>query len=204
MTDEIDNKKVDQIIKECEDFFGVTLKEKPKITFLYSREEMDKVAERKTEPWVRAITRPDGIYFIHSSKIEELTTHKNDNFWAVVKHEISHWLYSEITGSFSGYPRWLTEGLAEYMAGKKLAVPMYSDDNITSKYFSFTDDMVYHWGPVLVEELIKMFGKDKVVGLVKRIYNGMTEEDFSNLFKEQFGISLTDFEKKSKSKLIRP
>lgn len=80
MTESLDQKNVTKIIKECQDFFGVEINNIPKITFIYSREEMDRALDRKTEPWERAVTRPSGLYFIHPSKTEELTPHKNDDY----------------------------------------------------------------------------------------------------------------------------
>lgn len=201
MTKDIDQNKLKKIIEECQDFFGIKMKNPPKITFVYTREEIDEIAGRKTERWVRAITRRDGLYFIHPNKLEELTPHKNDDFWKVVKHEISHWLFNQITGTYNGEPRWFTEGLAMYMAGQQDTVPFSIEVSITSKYYSFTDNGTYSWGLLLVTSLINKFGKEKVVNLVKKIDHNITQEIFAKLFVNEFGISLSSFEKSVKKTL---
>ncbi|MDD5693587.1 MAG: hypothetical protein PHU86_03900 [Patescibacteria group bacterium] len=198
MTKNIEQDKLNIVIKECQDFFGQKNNVTPKIIFVYSREEMDKALGRKTQDWVRASTRPEGLYFIHPSKVEELTPHKNDDFWKVVKHEMSHWFYNQITGTHNGEPRWLAEGLAMFMAEQKGLVPSFTEESITQKYYSFTDNETYRWGYLMVKDLVDEFGKEKVVSLVKKINNKLTEGIFSELFKNEFGVSLSAFEKKVK------
>ena len=194
----LDQKNLDRIIEECQDFFGVKLKKVPKITFIYSRKEMDELLGRKTEPWVRAVTRPSGLYFIHPSKIAELTPHKNDNYWQVVKHEMSHWFFNQITGISSGKPRWFTEGLAMYMADQKTLPPTPAEESISTKYYALTDNEVYRWGSIMVADLADRYGKVKIVSLVKRIDKETTPESFANDFKSVFGVGLDEFEKRIK------
>jgi len=194
----LDQKNLDRIIEECQDFFGVKLKKVPKITFIYSREEMDELLGRKTEPWVRAVTRPSGLYFIHPSKITELTPHKNENYWQVVKHEMSHWFFNQITGVSSGKPRWFAEGLAMYMAGQKTAPSTFTEESVTTKYYAFTDKEVYRWGSIMVADLADKYGEEKIVSLVKKIDKTITPESFARDFMGVFGMSLNEFEKSIK------
>jgi len=194
----LDQKNADRIITECQDFFGVKIKNIPKITFIYSREEMDELLGRKTEPWVRAVTRPSGLYFIHPSKIAELTPHKKDDYWQAVKHEMSHWFYNQITGTHNGEPRWFAEGLAMYMAGQKTLLPTPTEESVTTKYYACTDNEVYRWGSFMVVNLAENYGKEKIVSLVRKINSKTTPESFATDFKNEFGICLEAFEENIK------
>ncbi|MDD3156508.1 MAG: basic secretory protein-like protein, partial [Candidatus Pacebacteria bacterium] len=58
------------------------------------------------------------INIFSPSAFESQTSHSKDNFIKVLTHEISHVFIKEIYEI--NKPRWLIEGLADYVSGKNL------------------------------------------------------------------------------------
>lgn len=114
---------------------------------------------------------------------------------------MSHWFFNQITGTHNGKPRWFTEGLAMHVADQKTLPPTLTEESVTTRYYAFTDNQVYRWGSIMVVELAKKYGDEKIVFLVKKIDNKISPESFANDFKSVFGIGLDEFENKIKLNL---
>jgi len=194
--EELDKKKLDIIMAECQEFFGVSDIPMPRVGFIYSREEFDKLLGRPTERWERAVSRKDGLYFIHSSMIEELTPHTNKDFWPVVKHEMSHWFYRHVAGVESGNPRWFNEGLAGVVAEqRRTQKPTPLDEPVVDKYYLYSDASNYAWGYWMVKYLLDEFGREKLIALIKSLTEEeMTKEFFSSQFERNYHFDVTDLQ----------
>lgn len=200
-----ENKKIKRIIIECQNFFEISDTKnipEPPVYFLFSREEVDQILNTKTEPWVRAFTNEAGLYFIDESVIEKVTSHKKGDYWKVVHHEISHWYFNHLTSTWSGRPSWFTEGLAQHMAKQQNTPPRPTNNTITDKYFDYTDNDVYGWGKIMVDYLINIYGKKKLLKLIHRFHENMTKNEFGEYFFETYGITLEKFEKDIKDSVI--
>jgi len=201
-----DEDKLKQIKDECREFFNLPQDDdipNPPITFLFTREEVDAVVNRKSEPWERAITKSDGLYFVHESVLQQITPHKTGDFWLVVKHEMTHWYFQHITGSRSGRPRWFNEGLAQQVAGQRTNLPKPTEEIVTEKYFAMSDQGCYGWGNLMVGKLLREYGKDKVLEVVNKIDSDLSLESFSGIFVSTLGTTLLDFEQAVKTDLNR-
>jgi len=191
--EKLEEKQFYQIMKEVSDFFEVTDISKPKIGFIYSRGDFDKLLGRKTERWERAVSKEDGIYFIHSSMIEELTNHTNADLWQVVKHEIVHWFYGQITNTHN--PKWFNEGLANVIAEAKRGKPRKLNKPVIEKYFDNSDADNYSWGYWMVKYLLDSYGKEVLVDLVKAMAGQpVTKELFEQKFNQSYPIELEDLQ----------
>lgn len=62
------------------DFFGKEVDGVP-FTFLYSREEMDNVVNRKTRDWEVGQTTKDGIFIFSHSIFEKVSNHPKEDFF---------------------------------------------------------------------------------------------------------------------------
>ena len=199
-----ESKNIREINQACRVFFNLKSDDiipEPPITFMSTRDEVDAVLSEKTEPWVRAITTRDGLFFVDEEHIEEITCHKKGNYWGVVHHEMSHWYFDHLTKTWSGKPTWLTEGLAEYMAGQKKNLPIPIKESVTTKYYNHADAEVYQWGKLMVSKLIEDYGKEKFLELIKLISPNMTERSFEKNFKKTYSFSLDTFENNVKDYL---
>ncbi|MEI6266613.1 MAG: hypothetical protein WCP14_01875 [bacterium] len=200
----MNTKKIKEIQKLCREFFELTDADKvpdPPIKFLFTRAEMDEFTGRKTEDWVRATTHSRGLAFIDESVLEDITPHKKGDFWKVVHHEMSHWYFDHIVGRYNGEPIWFVEGLAEHMAGQKTYLPVETDENVCAKHYSSCDQQTYRWGILMVNKLVRDYGKDKLLEMIKYMGPDMTEKGFAKDFNKVYGISILDFETEVKQEL---
>jgi hypothetical protein len=196
--EELDRKKLQEISKECADFYEIDAIPLPKITFLYSREEVDKAFGRKTEDWVMAAKLRDGLYFVHPSKIERVTSHREEEFWPAVKHELSHAYYDKITGVCT--PRWFNEGIANVVAGVKVPKPAPIDKQVTEFYFSYSDIEALRWGYGMVNFLYKEYGHDKLIQFVKSLTTApMSKDFFAERFQATYCFELAELQEKVKT-----
>lgn len=189
----------DKISQECADFFEVEKTSLPKITFLYSRDEVDKAFGRKTEDWIMAGKLKDGLYFIHPSKIDEISSHKQVEFWSAVKHEFSHVYYDKITGVCT--PRWFNEGIANIVAGVDVPKPAPIDKQVTDFYFSYSDLETLRWGYAMVNYVYLKYGHDKLIELIKSLSKEpMTKKFFADRFLDVYGFELSELQTKIETK----
>ena len=200
----MNTKKIKEIQKQCRDFYELTDADKvpdPPIKFLFTRAEVDEALGRKSEPWVRAVTNRKGLFFVDESVLEDITPHKKGDFWKVVHHEMSHWYFDHLTGAFNGRPKWFVEGLAEHMAGQKTYLPVETEENVCAKHYYNCDEQTYRWGILMLNKLVRDYGKEKLLEMIKYIGPDMTEKSFAKDFNKVYGITLLDFETEVKQEL---
>lgn len=198
--EKLEQDMVDQIVKECEEFFEIGPIPLPEINFIYTREEMDTLLGRKTERWERAVCVYGKLTFIHPSKTLELTTHTNDDFWKVVKHEMAHWFYTDITGTHR--PKWFNEGLANVVAESPRQRPKSLDEPVVDKYFAKSESFTYAWGYWMVKYLLDEYGKEKLVELTKSLTdNEVTKEFFAKQFMEIYDFDVAKLQGRATDKL---
>ncbi len=184
-----DNKKFDSFLlktkKELSEFFGIQI-EDPNIFFLHSRKDVDSAFGRKTESWLCAWAKSGNIYILHPEVYETESDHKIDHFWKTIKHEYTHLYFKQLTGI--GYPKWLNEGLACYLAGQEKKVPTCEEAIKIFNYFEKGDSMVYGVGYFWVKLLIEKFGKKKFLVFLKQLEPNMSERKFAYVFYATYKI----------------
>jgi hypothetical protein len=90
------NLPINKYNDEVCDFFGLP-KIKINVHLIQSREEFDKTEGHKTADWVVGFTRNDTIYIFDKDKFEKYTSHPKSDFGPVLKHEISHIYYKQLS-----------------------------------------------------------------------------------------------------------
>lgn len=117
-------------------------------------------------------------------------------------HELTHLLVDEITGG--NYPRWLTEGLAQYVeqqiTGFLLVEPvpenvvqLYSFAALDDEFDEQADQYLAYWQSMqAVRQLLDVYGQERMMMLLVSLGNG---QDFSTAFAETYGLAFSDFEK---------
>ena len=178
-----------QTIIEYNDFFKIDLNKDFKIYLIHTIEEMNIATGRKNEKWLKGYTcGPEKQIFIFDPDhyLKE-TGQKIINLEKLIKHEIAHIYFGEITHSH--HPNWLNEGLAEYLSKKeKQSIDLNEIVNCIDYYNSFSVEQ-YARSYLLVDLLINKFGKDKLLSLIKSHKN---KEEFYKFFKETYGFDLTE------------
>jgi hypothetical protein len=119
-------------------------------------------------------------------------------------HELTHLLVDETTGG--NYPRWLTEGLAQYVeekiSGFTLSEPassskaaLYSFSALDGGFDEQPDQLLAYWQSFqAVRHLLEQYGREKMINLLECLKKG---EHFSAAFEKSYALSFDDFAKKS-------
>jgi len=182
--------------KDLAKFFGIKI-DKPKIFFVNSRKDMDKIWSEKTEDWFSGWAVNSNIFILHPEKFNKESSHKKIDFWKTLKHEYVHLYFTKLTGC--RYPKWLNEGLACYLADQvKVKIGVDKSVRVFS-YFKKYDSMIYFTGYFWVKLLIKNFGHKKLLKLLKQLKPDLTEKKFANIFYKVYKIKFT---KKDLSNLL--
>jgi len=193
------NKKMAGFLKsiqeELDDFYDISI-EQPSVFFIDSRKEINEIWGRKTEEWFSAWAKDGSIFILNPEVYTKESNHKDINhFWQSLKHEYCHLYYRKITNT--GYPKWLNEGLANYLAGQVKKKPTKREALRVFDYYQKLDWRIYNIGYFWTKLLIERFGKKKLLTLIKSIGSQTTEKEFAKKFHRvyKFHYSKTDFEK---------
>lgn len=95
---------------------------------------------------------------------EKETCYKKEEFWEVLKHEIAHSYYGELTKS--SCPSWLNEGICIYLSGQRITHSLEKSVKAI-KYFDYSGSDVYSSGK-FVKLLIEKEGKEKTFRIIGR------------------------------------
>lgn len=193
------NKKMANFLKstqkKLDDFYNTSI-EQPSVFFIDSRKEIDKIWGRKTEEWFSAWAKDRNIYILNPKVYPKESNHKDiKHFWQSLKHEYCHLYYRKITGA--GYPKWLNEGLANYLASQVKKKPTKEEALKVFDYYKKIDWQIYNIGYFWVKLLIEKYDKKKLVILINSINSQTIEKEFAEKFYQiyKFHYSRTDFEK---------
>lgn len=198
LADEKLNKFLEEVKVEFDNFFDFKSAE-PLLFFLNSREDLNLIWGRETERWFVGAFKNNSIYILNPEVYEKESSHKKEEFWQTLKHEYCHFYYTQITKSH--FPIWLNEGLASFLSGKKLFLKDGYKDKLLNvfDYFDRVEKDTYTVGQFWVEFLIKKFGKDKFLELIKGYPSDFNFEQFAEKF---YNVYKFQFDKNSLEKYL--
>jgi len=194
-------------MKELDDFFGLNWKRnKPKIFLVKDRESINKLMGEKTQDWIVGWANNQDVFVLDKDTYEKESCHtySDDEYFRLIKHELAHVFTQVYSGIFnkSIEPDWLWEGVAIYLSDQnktkkkpnqlKEFLQHYSQDNKNSN--------VYKESGFAIEFLVKNFGKQKLLKLIKSLKEINSKDKFTKKFKEIYGFELNykNFQKPSK------
>lgn len=170
------------------EFFNMVSHRKFQIYIIHTREEMDIAAEKKTADWLAGYSfgQKGQIFLFDPECYNKETGRTLYNIRKLLKHEMAHLYFGEITKA--NKPKWLNEGLAEYLAKKNLKEITIEDAVNGIDYdVDFTLEQ-YTKSHKLVDFLITKFGKEKLLLLLRSYHN---PEEFFSAFQNIYGFELT-------------
>ncbi len=173
--------------KKLNKFFGIK-RELPPVVLLQSRQEIDKFWGKKTESWLCAWTKAGTIYILDPKVFSKESDHTAKQFWSALVHEYVHLYYHAITRS--NKPRWLSEGLACYLAGQVKKNPAEADLISLNSFFNEGGKKVYGVGYYWVKYLIENYTQKKLLQLVKTVNPKATIHKFAGNFQDIYGFTL--------------
>ena len=166
-----------------------------------NRKEFDKKLNRKTKLWEVANVMNKEINIIHTDSFAKESSHKADEFFPILKHEIAHLFIDKKTDD-KAVPKWLDEGLASYVSDKykdikhsiqieedfceKLGTPKGWDEH--------SDYHAYDTASLFVTFLAGKYTLDKVMKLLSSLDKNYYYPNFEIIFKNIFEKSLKDLE----------
>ncbi|MBU2104236.1 MAG: hypothetical protein KKF67_00460 [Nanoarchaeota archaeon] len=179
-------------MRELNEFFGISWdKNTPRIILLKNRNEIDKFVGNKTEDWFVGTAEEKNIILLDRKNYEKESCHKysDEEYIALIKHELCH-LFFRILSKEISMPKWLDEGVAIYLAGQLKFKKIPDKFSNFLRFYSKGGKGVYQESGFVVELLVKKFGKQRLLKLIKSLKSVNSEEDFKEQFKKIYGFNL--------------
>lgn len=182
------NEQVIKNKKTLDKFFQIKFS-LPQIVLFRSRKDVDRYWGWKTQPWMVGWAKSWSIYMFHPNHYLSESSHTDfKRYWKILFHEHTHLYINKLTDA--SVPRWLNEGLASYLADQSHAVP----DEVTALRvldkldMGINDKDVYKIGYFWVKLLLKKFGKNKLLQLLKELKPGPKQSKFESVFYKIYKI----------------
>ncbi|PIN92709.1 hypothetical protein COU61_01290 [Candidatus Pacearchaeota archaeon CG10_big_fil_rev_8_21_14_0_10_35_13] len=183
----------DDSMSELDKFFGLGWnRNKPKVFLVPDRKTIDSLESKKTEDWVVGWGYQTDVYVLDYKNYEKESSHKYsiEEYAALIMHELAHSFIHVITGFSSNVPTWLNEGLAIYLSGQNKFKKKPENLKNFLEYYNQGGMHVYGGSGFAVEFLVKTYGKEKILKVLKSLKGVDTKEKFSELFKKTYGFEL--------------
>ncbi len=179
-------------MKELGEFYGINwVRNTPNILVWKDRKVINQFKKEKTENWFVGEARGFDIFLLDRKDYEKESSHKysDERYCQLIKHELSHLFFGILSGGETPY--WLNEGITLYSAGQTKKFPRINRFNTFLKYYDRSGGKTYFYeSGFFIELLIKKFGKQKILKLIKNLKNINSEKEFKQLFKKIYSFNL--------------
>ena len=182
-------------MKELDEFFDLGwIKNTPFIFIVPDRKTIDKLYREKTEDWIVAWAQSSSriVYILDRKNFEKESNHKysKEEYIARIKHELAHMFVFAYSKLFLIRPCWLEEGIAIYLSGQNKFKDKPKEFKSFLASYEKREKEVYNESGFFIELLVKKFGKDKLLTLIKSLKDIKSEVEFNNMFKKIYGFEL--------------
>jgi hypothetical protein len=165
----------------------------PKIILLKDRDSIDLLHAKKTESWLVAWAddRMRAVFILDKKQLEKNSSHKysKDYYASLIKHELSHLFYRILSAGKQG-PVWLSEGVAIYTSGQNRLKANPGEFKSFLSFYNQGGSEVYAESGFVVETLIRAFGKNKLLKLIRSLRKVSNEKQFNAVFKKTYGFRI--------------
>lgn len=180
-------------MKDLGTFFGVNWKyNRPRLMLVRDRTTINNLRDQKTEDWVVGWVNKGDFYVLDRNNYEKESCHKysKKEYFCLIKHELAH-LFSHILSRNTHNPKWLWEGVATYVSGQNELKKPVTKFHDFLKFYTQSGKGIYRESGFAVELLVKKFGKQKLLRLIKSLPKANTKIKFNKLFKKIYGKNST-------------
>jgi len=197
-----ENPKIEKIyehsMEELSEFFNINWKKnRPRIFLVKDRKTIDELMGYKTDDYLVGWLNNLDIYILDNENFEKESSQKysEEEYYKLIKHELVHAFTTVVADIYDKpiLPDWLWEGLALYLAGQNN--PKQVPEKLENFLDFYEQDMentdVYKEAGFAVEHLVKEFGKEKLLDLIKSLKSVSSESGFSQKFENIYGLDLT-------------
>ena len=169
-------------------------KNTPRIMVVNDRKTIDALKGEKTESWLVGWTnRRNDLFVLNLKNFSKESRHRysKEQYRALIKHELSHLFIHALAQDNHRYrPIWLHEGIAVYTAGQTKFKKKPLKFHEFLKFYSRSSSGVYQEAGFFIELLVKNFGKNKLLRLVKSLKYISSKKQFEATFRRIFGFKL--------------
>jgi hypothetical protein len=187
--DEVLGRMYKKAMKELNEFYGLNWKDNlPNIIILQNRKEINKFWGGETEDWIVAFAEKRIIFMLDRKNYEKESSHKysDEEYYFLLKHELGHLFFGHFSKG-NNKPAWLNEGTQLFVAGQlKFKKPIDKFLNFAEHYDKWGKE-IYQESGFAVEILVKKFGKERLINLIKGLSKIKYEKEFDRLFKRIYG-----------------
>jgi hypothetical protein len=186
------DKVYEETMNEFNNFFELRWEtNKPSIIKVPDRETIDHVYGRKTEDWIVGWASEKEVFVLDRKNYEKESCHKysDEEYIALVKHEISH-LYISILTRGGFIPNWLNEGICIYISGQNKFKKSPESFKIFLKYFGSVDQNIYGESGFAIELLIKKYKKEKLIKFLNELKDVKNKKEFVKKFEKIYKVPL--------------
>ena len=181
-------------MKELRKFYGINwIKNTPKIILVKDRKSINLLRAQETEPWLVGWANDKAriVFVLDRNNFEQESSHKysKERYSALIKHELSHLFYYILSGS-TYFPKWLVEGVAIYTSGQNKLKQKPDKLKNFLEFYKKSGSEVYAESGFVVETLVKNFGKNKLLKLIKSLRNVSNEKQFNKIFQKIYGFKM--------------
>jgi len=175
----------------------------PNFYIINSRQEIDFLWKKKSPPWCIMWAAEDkNIYLLARDKYATESNHEPDSdelYRCRIKHELAYQFIDEFIdlncvkkAKRMAYPLWLHDGLSDVLSGGTLLKERpKSIKGILGTYDVYSDDNCeYKESLFVVKALLKKYGKEKILELLKKAAAVGTNMEFKKIFREVYGFTL--------------
>lgn len=206
-----DYANIKEMVIKAHDDVGLRLKDKLEnliVCVHKNRKELDKKLNRKTETWFVANATNGEINILHGDSFVKESTHKADEFFPTLKHEIAHLFIDKKTNG-KAVPKWLDEGFAQYVSGKYKDIKhsIYIEEDFCEKlgtpkgWDEHSDHCAYDTASLFVTFLAEKYTLDKIMKLLSTLDINYYYPNFEKTFENVLEKSLKELEKEFVGKL---
>jgi hypothetical protein len=175
-------------------FYGINWKHHlPALIIVKDRKAIDSLRGEKTERWIVGWANGRNIFILNRNNMERESAHNEytpEAYAALIKHELSHAFYEILSGG-KNRPIWLCEGTAIFTSGQNR---FKKRPDKFSKFLKFHDKGgadVYSESGFAITMLVDIYGKQKLLKLIKGTKDTRSKKEFERLFKGIYGFRPT-------------
>ena len=164
----------------------------PVVIIMKDRKTIDALKGESTERWMVGHAEGNKVFILDRNNLESESDHKysQEKYYSLLKHEISHCFY-RILSDGQMKPVWLCEGVAIYTSGQNKEKHPVECFKEFLDFFENGGKGVYAESGFAVYLLVKEFGKQKLLDLIKGLKSVDSQKDFTELFVQTYSIKPT-------------
>ncbi len=189
-----EDESIDKIFKESIDdlnkFYGINwVHHLPVPIVVKDRKSIDLLKGEKTEPWVVGWSEGNKVFILDGNNFDTESDHRfsPEKYYSLLKHEISHTFYRVLSEGHMK-PVWLCEGVAIYTSGQNKEKHPISHFKGFLDFYENGGKEVYAESGFAVHLLVREYGKQKLLDLIKGLKYIVSQKDFTALFVKTYGI----------------